>query len=325
MLWLAVRRSPLGLLGLMLLTLIVVMAVGAPWIAPYDPTQIVGQPLEAPSAAHWLGTNDIGQDILSEIIYGARISLLIGVLSAAIAMFIGTGIGLMAGYYRGVVGALLMRLVDVVLVIPFLPLMVLLAAYLGQNLWNLIGVIGLLIWARSARVIRSQVLSLAERDYVMAAHAGGARDRHILIRHVLPGVFSLALAQFVLATSGSILLEAALSFLGLGDPTQKSWGTILYYAQARNAFLSGAWRWWVIPPGIMITVSVLGFALLGFALEEALNPRLKLRGATSDWRASQGQPPQSIAARLKPLFNRGPQQPGSASDISATPPRDTLP
>lgn len=287
MIWQSVRRSPLGLLGLTLLVLIVVMAVGAPWIAPYDPTKTIGKPLEVPSAAHWLGTNDIGQDILSELIFGARISLLIGVLSASIAMVIGTGVGLMAGYFRGIVGTLLMRLVDVVLVIPFLPLMVLLAAYLGQNIWNLIGVIGLLIWARPARVIRSQVLSLVERDYVLAARSVGARDVHILLRHVLPGVFSLALCQFVLATSGSILLEAALSFLGLGDPTQKSWGTILYYAQARNAFLSGAWRWWVIPPGIMITLSVLGFALLGFALEDALNPRLKSSGATAAWRAAQ--------------------------------------
>ncbi|MCW5852989.1 MAG: ABC transporter permease [Anaerolineae bacterium] len=315
MLWRAVRRSPLGLLGLTLLTLIVVMAVGASWIAPYNPTQTVGKPLEAPSAAHWLGTNDIGQDILSELIFGARISLLIGVLSAAIALVIGTGVGLMAGYFRGLVGALLMRLVDVVLVIPFLPLMVLLAAYLGQNIWNLIAVIGLLIWARPARVIRSQVLSLAERDYVLAARAVGARDGHILIRHVLPGVFSLALAQFVLATSGSILLEAALSFLGLGDPTQKSWGTILYYAQARNAFLSGAWRWWVIPPGIMITLSVLGFALLGFALEEALNPRLKGRGATAEWRASQGHGSPGLGGRLKRLFTHPTSQPGSAPDV----------
>lgn len=286
MLWSSLRRSPLGLLGLALLIFLLVMALGAAWIAPYDPTKTTGAPLEPPSAAHWLGTNDIGQDILSELIYGARISLLIGVLSAAIALVIGTTIGLLAGYYPGLIGMALMRLVDVVLVIPFLPLMVLLAAYLGQNLWNLIAVIGLLIWARPARVIRSQVLSLVERDYVLAARAVGAQNGHILIRHILPGVFSLALAQFVLATSGSILLEAALSFLGLGDPTQKSWGSILFYAQARNAFLSGAWRWWVIPPGIMITISVLGFALLGFALEEALNPRLKSRSANAHWRAA---------------------------------------
>jgi peptide/nickel transport system permease protein len=275
----ALRRSPLGLVGVALLTTMLVLALGADLIAPYDPTKLTGLPFEAPSSAHLLGANDIGQDILSELIHGSRISLLIGVLAAAIAVVIGTGVGLVAGYSRGMLGQTLMRLVDVVLIIPFVPLMVLLAAYLGQNLWNLIVVIGLLIWARPARVIRSQVLSLAERDYVTAARATGATSRHIIIKHLLPGVVSLALAQFVLATSSSILLEATLSFLGLGDPTHKSWGTVLYYAQARNAFLTGSWVWWVIPPGLMITASVLGFALVGFALEEALNPKLKTRGA----------------------------------------------
>lgn len=279
MIFRALRRHPLGLVGLALLGLMLVLALGADFIAPYDPSKLTGLPFEKPGSAHLLGTNDIGQDILSELIFGTRISLLIGVLAAGIACVIGTAVGLLAGYYRGPLGQVLMRIVDVVLIIPFVPLMVLLAAYLGQSIWNLIVVIGLLIWARPARVIRSQVLSLAERDYVTAARALGARGGHIVIKHLLPGVVSLALAQFVLATSSSILLEASLSFLGLGDPTAKSWGTVLYYAQARNAFLSGAWVWWVIPPGLMITASVLGFALVGFALEEALNPRLKLRGS----------------------------------------------
>ncbi len=296
MIWNSIKRNPLGIIGLALLMTMLFLALAANFVAPYDPTKQTGKPFEKPSAEHWLGTNDIGQDILSELIYGTRISLLIGVLSAAIAMVIGTSAGLVAGYYRGFLGTALMRLVDVVLVIPFVPLMVLLAAYLGQSLWNLIVVIGLLVWARPARVIRSQVLSLAERDYVTAARSVGARDGHILVRHILPGVLSLALAQFVLATSGAILLEAALSFLGLGDPTQKSWGTVLFYAQARNAFLSGAWVWWVIPPGLMITASVLGFALLGFALEETLNPRLKARVATASYRAA---PTKSAPAQLQ--------------------------
>lgn len=281
MVWNSLRRSSLGMLGLALLGGIVFMAIFAPWLAPYDPAKLTGQPFESPSAAHWLGTNDIGQDIFSELIYGARVSLLIGVLAAAIAMVIGTTVGLLAGYRQGPLGAGLMRVVDVVLVIPFLPLMVLLAAYLGQSIWNLIAVIGLLIWARPARVIRSQVLSLSERDYVLASRVVGAKDNRILMRGILPGVLSLALAQFVLAASGTILLEASLSFLGLGDPTQKSWGTILFYAQARNAFLTGAWVWWVLPTGLMITLTVVGFALLGFAMEEALNPRLKTSRAVT--------------------------------------------
>jgi ABC-type dipeptide/oligopeptide/nickel transport system permease subunit len=272
------RRNPLGWIGLGLLTLILAMALGANWLAPYDPARLTGKPFEPPSPTHPLGTNDIGQDILSELIFGARVSLLIGVLSALIAISIGTTVGLLAGFYRGVVGTILMRAVDVMLIIPVFPLMVLLAAYLGQSLWNLVAVIGLLGWARPARIIRAQVLSLVERDYVTAARAIGARHARIVIRHVLPGVLSLALAQFVMAASGAILTEAGLSFLGLGDPTQKSWGSMLYYAQARNAFLSGAWLWWVLPPGLMIAASVLGFALSGFALEDALNPHLQTRG-----------------------------------------------
>ncbi|MCX7839960.1 MAG: ABC transporter permease [Anaerolineae bacterium] len=269
------RRNPLGWVGIVLLMLMFALAIGAPWLAPYDPARLSGKPFEPPSPAHPLGTNDIGQDILSELIFGARVSLLIGVLSALIAIGIGTTVGLLAGFYRGIVGTILMRAVDVMLIIPVFPLMVLLAAYLGQSLWNLVAVIGLLGWARPARIIRSQVLSLVERDYVIAARAIGARDARIVVRHVLPGVLSLALAQFVMAASSAILTEAGLSFLGLGDPTQKSWGSILYYAQARNAFLSGAWAWWVLPPGLMIAVSVLGFALAGFALEDALNPQLR--------------------------------------------------
>lgn len=272
------QRNPLGWVGLGLLTLILVMALGANWLAPYDPARLSGKPFEPPSPSHFLGTNDIGQDILSELIFGARVSLLIGVLSALIAISIGTTVGLLAGFYRGIVGMMLMRLVDVMLIIPIFPLMILLAAYLGQSLWNLVAVIGLLGWARPARIIRAQALSLVEHDYVTAARAIGARDLRIALRHILPGVLSLALVQFVMAASGAILTEAGLSFLGLGDPTQKSWGSILYYAQARNAFLTGAWLWWVLPPGLMIAASVLGFALSGFALEDSLNPQLRTRG-----------------------------------------------
>ncbi|MCC7165530.1 MAG: ABC transporter permease [Anaerolineae bacterium] len=305
MIWHSLRRNRLGMLGLVLLGGIVLMAVFANWLAPYDPSKLTGQPFESPSAAHWLGTNDIGQDIFSELIYGARVSLLIGVLAAAIAIVIGTTVGLLAGYRQGPLGAGLMRLVDVVLVIPFLPLMVLLAAYLGQSIWNLVIVIGLLIWARPARVIRSQVLSLTERDYVLASRVVGAKDNRILVRAILPGVLSLALAQFVLAASGTILLEASLSFLGLGDPTQKSWGTILFYAQARNAFLTGAWLWWVLPTGLMITLTVVGFALIGFAMEEALNPRLKASRA--------------IAVSSKPAPKKQ-SNPGRATDTAPSEP-----
>jgi peptide/nickel transport system ATP-binding protein/peptide/nickel transport system permease protein len=263
-----------ALLGLALILGLTLTAIFAPQLAPYDPTERVGKPFAPPSAEHRLGTNDIGQDILSELIYGTRVSLLVGALSALIAIVIGTMVGLLAGYYRRA-GALLMRLVDIILVLPFLPLLIVLAAYLGRSLTNTILVIGLLIWAGTARVIRAQVLSLTHQDYVLAAHAVGARDGHILLRHLLPQVLLLAVGQFVEATSAAILLESSLSFLGLGDPLQKSWGSVLYWAQARGAFMTPAWTWWVLPPGMLIVSAALGFALVGFAVEQILNPRLR--------------------------------------------------
>jgi len=273
------RRFPrLGLLGFAgfgVVTLLVAAAVLAPWISPYDPTESVGAPFSPPSREHLLGTNDIGQDILSELLHGARISLTVGFLAAGLAVAIGTVVGAVSGYFGGLVDAFLMRLVDVVLVLPFLPLMILLAAYLGPSFWNLILVMAVLVWARPARVIRSQVLQLRSLSYVEAARALGGGDAHLLIRHVIPGILPLALAQFILAASSAILIEASLSFLGLGDPTAKSWGSVLYFAQVRSAFLTGAWVWWVLPPGLLITATVLGFALMGFALEEVLNPRLR--------------------------------------------------
>lgn len=267
----------IGWIGVVLLLVLTATAALAPVLSPHDPEETTGQPFQPPSWAHPLGTNDIGQDILSELIYGARISLTIGFLSAAIAVGIGTSVGIVAGFAGGWVDAALMRAVDLVLVIPFLPLMILLAAYLGPSFWNIIIVIGILVWARPARVIRSQVLSVKSLDYVEAAVALGSRAGRVMARHILPAVMPLAVAQFILAASNAILIEAALSFLGLGDPTAKSWGAVLYYAQVRNAFLSGAWVWWVLPPGILITAATLGFAFTGFALEEILNPRMRRR------------------------------------------------
>lgn len=276
-----VRRRPAlgaaGWAGVLVLAALVVMALFAPSLSPHDPEETVGDPFQPPSRAHWLGTNDIGQDIASELIHGARISLTIGFLAAAIAVGIGTAVGVVAGYFGGWTEATLMRAVDLVLVVPFLPLMILLAAYLGPSFWNIIIVIGALVWARPARVIRAQVLAVKALDYVEAACAIGCRHGRVIVRHILPSVLPLALAQFILAASNAILIEASLSFLGLGDPTAKSWGTVLYYAQARNAFLSGAWVWWVIPPGVLITAATLGFAFTGFALEEVLNPRMRGR------------------------------------------------
>lgn len=268
------RPSLVTVTGFVLLGSIVVAGVFAPFLAPFDPALPSGAPFERPSATHPLGTNDIGQDILSELFWGARVSLAVGLLAALVATTLGSVVGLAAGYFRGPVDAFLMRAVDVVLALPFLPLMILLAAFLGPSIVTIIIVVGFVAWARPSRVIRSQVLSLAGREYVTAARGIGAGHIRILTRHLMPGVAALMVVEFVQAAAGAILVESSLSFLGLGDPLQKSWGSILYYAQARSAFLSGAWVWWVIPPGLAITATVLGLALLAFSLERIANPRL---------------------------------------------------
>lgn len=266
-------------LGTLLLAVIVFVAIFGPALSPHDPREVVARPYSPPSAQHWLGSNDIGQDIFSEILWGTRVSLLIGLLAAGVAILVGTTVGITAALAGGRVDAVLMRITDVVLTIPFLPLAIVLAAFLGASLWNTALVIALVIWARPARVVRSHGIGICCLAYVDAAHAMGGGFRHVLLRHVLPGVVPLALSQFILATSGAILTEASLAFLGLGDPVQKSWGTILFYAQARGAFLNGTWPWWVIPPGVLIALTVLSFVLIGRSLEEVLMPRLRSRPA----------------------------------------------
>lgn len=269
-----VQRWPFGLAGAAIVIFFLFNALFPQVLAPYDPYELIGPPFSKPSREFLLGTNDIGQDILSEIIWGARISLTVGVVAGFLSVLGGLFAGVTAGYFGRMVDGVIMRLVDVVLVIPFLPLMILLGSFIGPSLGTLIIVISVTSWAAPARVIRSQTLSVKQDDYVHAARAIGAREGHIISRHILPGVLPLSLAQFVAATSAAILTEAALSFLGLGDPTVKSWGTILQFAQARGAFFTGSWVWWVIPPGLCITAATVGFALVGFVIEEVLDPRL---------------------------------------------------
>lgn len=253
------------LMGLVLLITFLFLAVFASFIAPYDPWEI-GRPFLRPSLEHPLGTNDIGQDIFSELIYSTRISLFVGIFAASVSMVLGTLIGLFSGYLRGVVDEALMGLTDVILVLPALPLMIILAAHLSPSIWNIILVIGCLWWTSTARVVRSRVLQLREMPFVEAAKALGAGDAYVVFRHILPNTLHVIFAKFVLAVAGAMLTEASLSFLGLGDPMQKSWGMMLNYAFSRGGFING-YYWWYLPPGICISLTVLGFVLLGFGLE----------------------------------------------------------
>ncbi len=275
--WCAYRRNRLGLIGAAMLALALLMAIFAEAIAPYDPSAPVRARVEdiyaPPSPAHWLGTDDGGKDVLSAFIFGSRVSLLVGFAASLISLVIGGMVGLVAGYYGGRLGNVLMRLTDVFLVIPDLPLMIVTVAIVGPSLWNIILVIGLLGWTGTARLVRAQALSIKERQFVVRARAIGASDLHILRRHIFPLVLPLMLANTVLVISLSILSESTLSFLGLGDPTTLSWGGMLNFAFTRGAISARAW-WPLIAPGLGIVWVVLACTLVGNSLEEVLNPRL---------------------------------------------------
>jgi peptide/nickel transport system permease protein len=191
----------------------------------------------------------------------------VGFFVAFVSVAIGTLVGLFSGYLRGAADEVLMGTTDIVLIIPALPLMIILAAHTSPSIWNIIIVIGALWWTSTARVVRSRVLQLREMPFVEAARSLGAGDGYIVFKHILPNTLQVILAKFILAVAGAMLTEASLSFLGLGDPLQKSWGMMLNYAFSRGGFINGYW-WWYLPPGICISLAVLSFVLIGFGLEE---------------------------------------------------------
>jgi peptide/nickel transport system permease protein len=275
--WSIFRGKPLGIIGALMLLSMIFVAVFAPWLAPYDPdVRVDVEPadiLAPPDAEHLLGRDDAGKDVLSQLIYGARVSLVVGFTSSLVSMFIGSMIGMVAGYYGGRVDNALMRLADFLMVIPDIPLMLVIIAVWGRGLWKIIIVISLLYWTYTARMVRSQVLSIKERQFVLRARAVGAGSLRIITRHIFPQVLPIIFAQAVLDISGSIIYESVLSFLGLGDPTLVSWGMMLNFAFER-AISRMAW-WFLLPPGFAIIWVSVGLILLGSTLEEMVNPRLK--------------------------------------------------
>jgi peptide/nickel transport system permease protein len=276
--WRSLLKSPLILTGFAMLALVVLMALLASWLAPYDPnatTRVTIDMIYArPDAAHWLGTDDAGRDVLTNLIYGARVSLFVGFFASFISLCIGGLVGLLSGFLGGRVDNLLMRFTDILLVIPDLPLMIVLIAILGRGMSVLVIVIGILGWTGTARVVRSQTLSVRERKFVHRARAIGAGPLYILRRHIFPLVFPLMMVNAVLVISAAILNESTLAFLGLGDPTRLSWGQMLNFAFRRGAMSAGAW-WALVPPGAAIIWVVLGLTLLGNGLERIFNPRLE--------------------------------------------------
>jgi peptide/nickel transport system ATP-binding protein/peptide/nickel transport system permease protein len=259
-----------GWIGILVSTLMLILAIFPDSIAPYDSTERVALPLQKPSQENLLGTNDLGQDLFSELIAGTRASLFTGLIVSFISVWIGAIVGLTSGYLGGWVDSLLMRLTDLILVLPFLPLVILISVYLGPSQRNIILVLATFFWAGPARLIRARVLSTRSDTYIEAARALGATPFGIMVGHLWSAVRPLALVQVVLVASASILAESSLSFLGLGDPSGKSWGTMLYFARASGAFLSEAWKWWVLPTGLMIMLTVLGLGLVGYSLEQRM-------------------------------------------------------
>ncbi len=260
-------HSRLRLTGLSILSLFLALAFFAPFIAPYDPWE-TKKPYQPPSQEHRLGTNDIGQDILSELIYASRVSLTIGFMAGLISVFIGATLGMLAGYYRGGVEELVMASGDVVLLIPGLPLMIILAAYLSPSMWNIVLVVGLLWWCSTTRVVHSRVLQLRDMPFVEAARTLGGGDRYIIIHHILINCKEVIYAKFALAVASAMLTEASLSFLGLGDPLNISWGEMIHFAFSRGGFANDMW-WWYLPPGLMICACVLGFVMIAMQPERS--------------------------------------------------------
>ena len=277
--WAEFRRHRSGVVGLLLLLLFAVTALAAPVLADaagLEVTKATGGVLEPPSTAYWLGTDQNGRSVLTLLIWGSRVSLMVGLLATAISMVIGTLIGLASGHFRGFFGTALFRLTEWFLVIPFLPLAIVLASVLGRSLLNIALVIGVTSWPGTAMLIRAQTLSIENRPYLERAKVLGSGHWRQMSRHVLPNVMPMVFANTTLTVAIAILSETTLSFLGLGDPLRVSWGMMLNEAFSTGAITTGAW-WFIIPPGICVILVVLSFTLVGQALEEIFNPRLRER------------------------------------------------
>ncbi len=278
--WRRYRTHRAGLVGLAALGLFALVALTAPLTVGSDVagvTDAPGGPLESPSGEFPLGTDQFGRNLLGLVVWGARVSLLVGLLAAVLSVAIGAVVGITAGHFRGAYATVLMRITDWFLVMPTLVLAIALATVMSRSLGTVILAIGVTSWPTTARLVRAQTLAVESRPYIERSRALGGGHWHVMTRHVLPNVMPLVLAQTTLMVSSSILAEATLAFLGLGDPTVVSWGGLLQDAREAGAVSSGDW-WYLVPPGIAIAAVALAFTLCGRAVESVLNPRL---GVTS--------------------------------------------
>ena len=270
--WKRFRHNRFAVAGGGVVIALLLISVLAPWITAYDPDSLdLYNVLVPPSAAHWFGTDELGRDVFTRVLFGAKISLKVGFVAVGIAVLIGTLIGLVSAYYGGWVDNLLMRFVDIMLCFPTFFLILAVIAMLEPSIWYIMIIIGLTGWMGVARLVRAEVLSIRERDYIMAAKSIGASDFRIIFRHVLPNAMSPVLVSATLGVAGAILTESALSFLGIGvQPPTPSWGNIL---TSGKDYIEFAW-WLSLFPGLAILVTVLSYNLLGEGIRDALDPRL---------------------------------------------------
>lgn len=269
--WPRLRRNRLAMAGGIVVMLLFVISVLAPWLTPHHPSAInAWEVLQPPSWQHWFGTDELGRDVLSRILFGARISLKVGFVAVGIAVALGAVVGLIAGYYGGWIDTLLMRLVDIMLCFPTFFLILAVIAFLQPSIWIIMVVIGLTGWMGVARMVRAEVLTVREMDYILAARCIGCSDLRIILRHILPNALSPVLVAATLGVAGAILTESALSFLGIGvQPPTPSWGNIL---TSGKDYIEFAW-WLSLFPGLAILVTVLSYNLLGEGIRDALDPR----------------------------------------------------
>lgn len=269
--WPRLKRNRLAMAGLSVVLLLFAISIFAPFIAPYHPSEInAWHVLSPPSWQHWLGTDELGRDLFSRVLFGARISLKVGFVAIGIAVLLGSLVGLLAGYYGGWVDTILMRFVDIMLCFPAFFLILAIITFLEPSIWYIMAVIGLTGWMGVARLVRAEVLSIREMDYILAARCIGCSDLRIMLRHIMPNALSPVLVAATLGVAGAILTESALSFLGIGvQPPTPSWGNIL---TSGKDYIEFAW-WLSLFPGLAILITVLAYNLLGEGIRDALDPR----------------------------------------------------
>ncbi|MCD1295423.1 ABC transporter permease [Methanocella sp. CWC-04] len=265
-----------GKIGVVGLLLIFLMAVFAPFITFYEPSAISGKSLEAPGPEHILGTDELGMDIWSQICYGARMSLVIGLAVAMVSGLGGGVLGILAGYIGGIWDKLLLRAIDITLALPNFPLLIVIAAFMGPSIVNVIMILVLFSWAKPARIARSQTLSMKKQKYVISARLHGGGPIYVIRKHIVPEVLPLIFVSIVNLSSYAIVAESGLAFLGLGDPTSKSWGMLLYYAtHFRSIYFTPYWQWWLIPPLVALIFLLLCLAFIGRDMERIIDPKLR--------------------------------------------------